>query len=248
MIHLSGTDILPLLKFLPNLLLLLYLPTPNSNSLTRSLVQKGLETPRKQKKIATTFTLFPNLPTELWLQIWRVALPLFPRILHVRSTHNYDLRRDCVIAGPWMVVPNTIPILLSVNQEARTELLPFYNIPFSPRKARTSRFNPRFNRITDMLFIHPGESCPFGHTLSDLLKSIFGRRSFNLLKTELRTLAVSRTFSPFCVSLHRSQLVEDLNEFTNLKELLCVMNRGLNYGEVKILRIEEYVPTGPLEF
>jgi len=36
------------------------------------------------KSINKTFTLFPQLPTELRLKIWHRALHLFPRVVEVK--------------------------------------------------------------------------------------------------------------------------------------------------------------------
>lgn len=72
-----------------------------------------------------TFHLFPNLPVELRRKIWRRTPPLFPRIIEVRP------RRDP--GQPWDLlttkhhVKATAPlVLLSINKEAREELLTFY--------------------------------------------------------------------------------------------------------------------------
>lgn len=67
----------------------------------------------------TTFTLFPKLPTELRLMIWRAARP-GPRTIELKWRN--DIGRWTSIAKP--------PVILQVNAESREEALKHYQLWF----------------------------------------------------------------------------------------------------------------------
>ncbi|KAI9641981.1 hypothetical protein NHQ30_009851 [Ciborinia camelliae] len=72
-----------------------------------------------------TFHLFPDLPLELRRKIWRRTLPLFPRIIEVRPRTTPTEAWNPLTTKHH--VRATAPrILLSINREARQELLPFH--------------------------------------------------------------------------------------------------------------------------
>lgn len=81
----------------------------------------------------SSFDLFPQLPREMRLSIWRFCHP-GPRIVTVedpRNSRSQDDRRT--------ICPH-LPALLSVCQESRNELLRYYSI----LKVKDSRSEPRF--------------------------------------------------------------------------------------------------------
>jgi hypothetical protein len=95
------------------------------------------------KPIATEFTKFPELPTELRLQIWR-------------STHfpGWTFRFQCGSDLPttWdsqniNQVSGDNSIALQVNKESRTEALRFYSVLFECTTGPEIYFNPPIDRI-----------------------------------------------------------------------------------------------------
>jgi hypothetical protein len=76
---------------------------------------------RGERPNDSSFTLFPELPTEIQLNIWRHAL-LVPRIVEI----GFD--------KSWLYRSETVPPLLSCNRESRIEYLKAhstYNDTFS---------------------------------------------------------------------------------------------------------------------
>ncbi|CAD6444504.1 94a0fa6d-f3a2-4f05-b335-dfe5e47266f9-CDS [Sclerotinia trifoliorum] len=72
-----------------------------------------------------TFDIFPDLPLEIRLKIWRHTPHLFPRIIEVRPYLSPTKAWD-PLTTKHHVRATTPLILLQINREARRELLPFY--------------------------------------------------------------------------------------------------------------------------
>lgn len=70
------------------------------------------------------FHRFPKLPLELRRRIWRFTPPLFPRVIEVRA-RTTDQAWDPLTTRHHVVVSGPL-VLLSINYEARQELLQFY--------------------------------------------------------------------------------------------------------------------------
>jgi len=95
------------------------------------------------------FHLFPNLPTELRLQIWRSAFPP-PRIVETRSLSSTLTNHD----GPLRRAVK-LPIVLKINRESREETLKHYTL--IPRSQNGSEFQAGvfcFNSKRDVLHIY----------------------------------------------------------------------------------------------
>lgn len=71
------------------------------------------------------FYLFPNLPLELRRKIWHCSLRLFPRIIEVRPRTTPTEAWDPLTTKHHVRATSPL-VLLSINKEARKELLPFY--------------------------------------------------------------------------------------------------------------------------
>jgi hypothetical protein len=79
---------------------------------------------------ATTFTLFPKLPSELRLKIWRLAAP-GPRTVPVEYRMKYDTfegKRVSTFSG-WRS-SDPVPVILHICHEARDEALKSYQPAF----------------------------------------------------------------------------------------------------------------------
>lgn len=162
----------------------------------------------RKRKMATDFTVFEKLPTELRLMIWREAQQSFPRIIEIHSTTNnnrpinscphthrnsqknalsqYSSTEDGVVA--WELFPNTVNPLLEVNRESRQEVLRLSHQIFNPETflvPHQASFAIDFT--TDTLFFN----CIPRHTENlekNLLDDLFGT-SAETVKKKLRYLA-----------------------------------------------------------
>ncbi|KAF8854119.1 hypothetical protein BDZ45DRAFT_677200 [Acephala macrosclerotiorum] len=78
-----------------------------------------------------SFTLFPELPTELRLKIWKLAIP-GPRILSVghRMQYGEGYGRIIPTAMEWRT-SDPVPTLLHVCHDSRTEALKVYQPSFA---------------------------------------------------------------------------------------------------------------------
>jgi hypothetical protein len=78
----------------------------------------------------TAFSLFPELPSELRLKIWRFCFP-GPRTVRIqykaKTRHSVDGKRSNFSA--WTST-NPIPIILHICHESRQEALKFYRLAF----------------------------------------------------------------------------------------------------------------------
>jgi hypothetical protein len=61
------------------------------------------------------FRLFSKLSVEMRHQIWRHAIPLFPRVIEA-SLVPYSH----IVGGAWIIRATQVPALLSTNSESRT--------------------------------------------------------------------------------------------------------------------------------
>lgn len=93
----------------------------NRSSASKTL---GLDPPQTTSDLSTKFTLFPYLPPELRLEIWKYALN-FPRLIVVSytTTTGEDDKRVFVDTPP-------PPSCLSVCRESRVEALKVYSNHF----------------------------------------------------------------------------------------------------------------------
>ena len=99
-----------------------YALSSNIQALSIQSVSSTQPPTQANAKCLEFFALFPRLPTELRLKIWRQTLP-GPRIVEIPSVNIH--RRSGwspVLAGP---------IALQINHESRQETLSFYKLCFS---------------------------------------------------------------------------------------------------------------------
>ncbi|KAH7327317.1 hypothetical protein BKA65DRAFT_65835 [Rhexocercosporidium sp. MPI-PUGE-AT-0058] len=119
-----------------------------------------------QSSSPSTFPLFPHLPPELRLRIWRFCLP-GPR--HIRINSKCNCSRPS--SYPTQTFTAIHPTLLSVNGESRTEALRHYTIICS----LDDRSSLAFNHLRDVYL-------PSAHECSDLAPAAFTNLSgsFNI--------------------------------------------------------------------
>jgi hypothetical protein len=90
----------------------------------------GIASYRAEPKGTGSFTLFPDLPSELRIKIWHHALSI-PRIVEMedKSYHGRSLPDDGVafLSAHWRFRNQNPPPLLSTCSEARSEALKAYN-------------------------------------------------------------------------------------------------------------------------
>ncbi|KAB8295009.1 hypothetical protein EYC80_006956 [Monilinia laxa] len=109
-----------------------------------------------------TFHFFPNLPIELRRKVWHRTLNLFPRIIEVRPNTTAETWNPLTTKHH---VQATSPlVLLSINHEAREELIPFYTalssdvslnlIPDSDKNARNTANRPLVNFKVDTIYFN----------------------------------------------------------------------------------------------
>lgn len=94
-----------------------------------------------------TFSLFPKLPIEIRLKIWRLALRERRRIIELGVSHNRVS----------LLTPD--PTVFNVNQESRGEAIQALTcFSFFPLERMGSRgyVQPQ----TDIIYLHPGPSWP----------------------------------------------------------------------------------------
>jgi hypothetical protein len=124
---------------------------------TKSPSELLLELPDTEEDIASQrrplkhFSLFPDLPTELRLAIWRSILPP-PRL--------FDLQKEClrIFHARRSRHPQAhLPIALRINRESREETFRHYDIVYvhKPGRGASAKVIPMlFGPRRDMLFIH----------------------------------------------------------------------------------------------
>jgi hypothetical protein len=97
-------------------------PSHSASMKELNLASSGSSNANKPK-----FTLFPKLPIELRLKIWKESHE--PRIIELRFTRNWKMcRYDFIIPK--------FPAVLHVNKEARLESLKYYKLSFKHRHCR----------------------------------------------------------------------------------------------------------------
>jgi len=173
----------------------------------------------------TKFTFFPRLPLNLRSKVWRCSLALFPRIIELKSMEPLD--EHYKRAGPrWLAIPNSKPILLSVNRESRRVLLPYYSAPFQSRKLspHLGVESLLISYHVDILFMNTNfrSSCQAGV----LFRDIFGS-NFVEIQDNLKRLACTENFwvtmlQEVSVRRSRNESFRLLNEFTILQEAIVV--------------------------
>jgi len=93
----------------------------------------------------TTFTLFPELPEELRIMVWRAAFPR-NRVVQVELSPSYEILHS----------HTPQPITLQVNRESRTETFKFYVPLLDPYLRRPILFHPAL----DTVYFHRRKSDP----------------------------------------------------------------------------------------
>jgi hypothetical protein len=191
--------------------------------------------------MGNSFTLFPNLPTELRLKIWRHALPLFLRILEAKHHPSSTTTQKSRILV-WNIKPTAKMILLSINRESRNELMRFYATPFNPDTVFPSNISClHFSYKIDTLFLDITDLCylwPRIYTFTQLLESIFGA-SFPEAQRELRSLAGSEDFWDTIVLQKLESEGKVLENFVSLKENIVVFEQGILDGDDRLVRFED---------
>jgi hypothetical protein len=209
------------------------------------------------------FTLFPKLPTELRLKIWRSALPLFPRILEAKPHKPWSNTTERPRSPKWSITPTTTTPLLSISQEPRNELKKYYTTPFSPYNVFPAQGSPLdfrlvargspyvepypeinalyFNYRFDTLFLDITDLCylwPRIYTFSEIIGSVFGD-AYPEAQRELRSLAGSEDFWDTIV-LQKNEFEEMvLEKFVNMEENIMVFEQGILDRDDKLVRFED---------
>jgi hypothetical protein len=191
--------------------------------------------------INSSFTLFPKLPTELRLQIWRCALLLFPRIVQAKPHNPSSTTTQRSRIPKRSITTATNTPLLSINRESRNELKKFYAKPFNPDIFPSHTSSLPFNYKFDTLFVDITELnylWPRIYTFTHLLSSIFGA-SFLEAQRELRSLAGSEDFLDTIVLQNLDSGENVLEKFVSLKECIVVFEQGILYGDDRLVRFED---------
>jgi len=92
----------------------------------------------KSNHQTTTFTLFPNLPSELRLKIWKHIAP-GPRIVELQYATEPKRLVESIPGTLHPVSPDWIskyppPIVLHICQESRMEVLKSYQLALGPHE------------------------------------------------------------------------------------------------------------------
>jgi hypothetical protein len=93
-------------------------------------------------RVAKSFKLFPNLPPELRIKIWRMAAPE-PGILSVKEGPGFSTQEGQII------LPSTrkLPAMLMVNAEARYEALKVFRPFFEPQLNKALYFDEEHDTL-----------------------------------------------------------------------------------------------------
>ena len=89
-------------------------------------------------KPSSMFVLFPKLPTELRLQIWKYAIPGARKITLKRRKNSSQLS----VTTPSLTASPYTPDILHVCQESRAMALEYYQVSFAKECTRPMYFNP----------------------------------------------------------------------------------------------------------
>lgn len=164
-----------------------------------------------------TFHYFPNLPTEIRLRIWSLALSN-SRIIHIdceRGVHP-TLRRYAKA----FTSPDPGPPLLHVNHEARREALRVYRASFRTRHVPDHCIYIAFDR--DVL------------QLSENVLAYVEHAELNAIQTMIVEVIDSSYFACFCMDILRQML--------KLRELKLVMARKNNENSSQV-QLAQYIAT-----
>ncbi|KAF8859434.1 hypothetical protein BDZ45DRAFT_801755 [Acephala macrosclerotiorum] len=177
----------------------------------------------------TTFHCFGNLPTELRLQIWNLALSLFPRIFELTpkiedgstETGNYIcLPNGSPIPNSKLKV-NQSPILLMTSHEARDELLLRYSLSFSWGMTLRFRAFLRFCPDVDILFVDFERHLTSNESLSRVFMDAFGR-DYHLFRQSIPSLAGTSRFWYNFLGYDAARRMWEKTTFTNLEEIIVL--------------------------
>jgi hypothetical protein len=107
----------------------------------------------------SSFTLFPELPSELRLKIWRTSLP-GPRVVGIQYKIGYESGLDgkMIQAFAGWKSPDPVPIVLHACHESREEALKRFHLSFGTELHPARIY---FNFWTDTVRFSNGPSDPF---------------------------------------------------------------------------------------
>jgi len=210
----------------------------------------------------TMSTLFPELPTELRLKIFRAALPLFPRILEAKPHKPWSNGTRRGRLPKWSITPTTTTPLLSINQESRNELKKYYATPFSPYNvfpaqgstldfrlhARGNLYAEPYPEINALYFNYKVDTIfldttglyhiwPKVYTFTETVESVFGA-AYLQVQRELRLLAGSEEIWDTVILQKLDSEEKVLEKFVSMEENIMVFDRILDKNE-KLVRFED---------
>lgn len=169
---------------------------------------------------ATAFTLFPELPIEIRLKIWRHALP-GSRVIGTCLERRYSISDTWHLQQKYMSIRHRsllsckTPVPLFVCQESRNEALRFYQLRHVlgfTQKPVYIDFSRDIIYLEDLQEDSPSARITV-HNLANLLED--GNRS------AIQFLAMDSDFYSLLYERCRNDL-QALQEFTNLKEFILV--------------------------
>jgi len=103
---------------------------------------------KMNKPAAVDFTIFPELPTEIRLLIWRLA-PFDARTFRLQQIPDFASPWDETDSDP---VSDANPITLQINRESREEGLRQYSVLFEGSNGGKIYFDPHVDRISFRCF------------------------------------------------------------------------------------------------
>jgi len=129
-------------------------PLPESTS---TVPTAQLLDTNSQEHPPPTFALFPKLPAELRIEIWRLSIP-YNRVVGIKNSGRAidppgsSIDENWHTTGRWCLQTSstdTIPAILHTNRESRAEGLKLYSLILETRLFRPHYFN--FSRDTFVL-------------------------------------------------------------------------------------------------
>jgi hypothetical protein len=171
--------------------------------------------------MATDFHLFLKHPVENRHQIWRHAIPLFPRVIEA-SLVPYSH----IVGGAWIIRATHVPALLSANSESRAIARDWYaqifkRDPWLPWTDQKSPSHLLINYSIDTLFINMPQTTMQDASVIGIFTQIFGYETTVELKQHLKSLAGTGHFwSKF---MYPIEIPSELGEGPdNLEEVILV--------------------------
>lgn len=156
-----------------------------------------------------SFTLFPKLPTEVRLMIWKMTLP-GPRAFELRSNYYFDMR-----AGDgYATSTDPQPVNLMVCRESRNEALKIYTVIFPAAIATAKCY---FDPALDILFLSCGPCYSYSWLLATLTAEALG--------------SIENVCMPYYPYFWTWGLLEIL---TGIKTLACPNNDDRGIGRLMI--------------